>query len=415
MPNPIEAIPKVAIVSIGNELLLGKTINTNFSWLAEQLSQLGFAVAVNIVIADISTEIRSALEQTWTNYDIVIFTGGLGPTEDDISKAEIASFFGKELLFDDSIWAKVVAMFERRGLSVPLINRNQAIVPQGFIALNNELGTAPGLHYQAEQRYFFALPGMPMEMKHLFEVGVKPLICENFSLTPIYQKTIHTFGIGESALAEKLSSFVCPDNINLAWLPQTGRVDLRLYGHDRESVSNAVSQICALASEYIWGFDEETPFSLLHRMLIERNLSLSVAESCTGGMIQERIVGQADASVYFVGGVVSYANDIKNRILAVSNQTLVEHGAVSAECAMQMAEGVRKLMNSDLSLSVTGIAGPSGGSPDKPVGTVFFGISSESGTITHHVIFNGTRDSIRYKATEFAVIKLIDAINGRSL
>lgn len=407
-------MPSSAIISIGNELLLGRTLNTNMAWLAAELASLGVPAEYSVTVKDESEAIGEALKHCWERFDVVITTGGLGPTDDDISKRAIADFFGVELVFDAEVWARVQAMFAARKMPTPQVNRNQALVPKGFTALRNERGTAPGLYFSQGSKRFFAFAGVPLEMKHVFETGAKPLLVEAYGLREaISQKTLHTFGISESALAEKLAGIIIPSGVNLAWLPQTGRVDLRLYGADAVAIEKAAADIRPLIAEYVWGEDSDTPVSVLSELLRKQGLTLSCAESCTGGLVQAMLTELAGASDVLLGGIVAYANEVKREVLGVTKETLVKYGAVSEECAGEMARGIKSLTNSSTAISVTGVAGPEGGSSDKPVGTVCFGFSYLSQTQTRKQIFTGDRASIRYKAAEYALLTLARIIQGK--
>lgn len=405
-----------AVITIGNEILLGRTLNTNLAWLGRELASLGIPLAYSIAIPDDPIEIRKALENTWNCFDVVISTGGLGPTEDDMTKASIAEFFGKELRFDDDVWQHVEGLFSRRGMPTPEINRCQAMVPEDFIALRNDLGTAPGLYYKEQSKLFFALQGVPLEMKHIFTDRIKPIILQTLpNALPVYQSTLHTHGISESRLAELFGWDQLPPGVNLAWLPQTGRVDMRFYGSDANAIKQAICKALPVLKDYVWGYDDDSPASVLLDSLKQRNETISLAESCTGGWTQKLLTDVSGASQCYLGGVVSYANSMKKDILQVPGIILERMGAVSAECAAAMAKGIKRLTKSCNAISVTGIAGPEGGSKEKPVGTVFFGFETRESSWTKKQVFNGERDSIRLKAAEFALLELIKYLQGRMI
>lgn len=399
-----------AIISIGNEILLGKTLNTNLQFLASELAQLGLAVDYSVTIKDDPHEIRKALTECWARHDVVITTGGLGPTADDITKAAIADFFGQELVFQEEIWEHVKTRFSARGLAVPDINRNQALVPSGFTALRNDQGTAPGLCFRSGDKTFFALPGVPLEMEHLFSAHLRDILRQRYGARGIIQRNIHTHGISESALAEILAEFELPPGVNLAWLPQTGRVDLRLYGSQRDLIDQCLQTMTNKVKEHVWGFDADTPTDRLGDLMIGKGWTITCAESCTGGLLQKMLTDRPGSSAYFQGGVVSYSNRIKSEILGVPVDVLSRYGAVSAETAAEMATGLHRLMRGDVAVSVTGIAGPEGESPEKPVGLVYFGFVIPGKSWTCREVFQGTRVSIRHKAAEYAMITLIRQI-----
>lgn len=405
---------KICIINIGNELLLGRTINTNLSWLGDKLAEIGLPITRSVIIQDEPEEIQLTLKREWQQNDIVIMTGGLGPTDDDLTKKVIAEFFDKELEFRKEVWRDVQEIFFRRNLVVPEINRNQAMVPEGFIALKNTVGTAPGLYFSQDKKSLFALPGVPLEMKTLFERHITAILKDKYQRESIIVKQLHTWNISESALAEQLKDLKIPEGIKLAWLPQTGRVDLRIYGNDINLIEKLNAEIKVIAQEWIWGEDDDTPQAVLNELMISKKLTLAVAESCTGGLVQELITSVSGVSKYFNGGIVSYSNEVKINQLKVKSETIEKFGAVSVETAAEMALGVRTELKADIGISITGIAGPEGGSEEKPVGTVCFGISDKAQLITHKVVFNGTRDSIRFKAAEYILLFLINSSRSQA-
>ena len=397
-----------AVLTIGNEILLGSTLNTNLAWLAQELAAIGLPVDFSLTVKDEPEAISQALALAWEKCDVVITTGGLGPTEDDITKNAIASFFDAELMFDPAIWEEILKRFAFRKMKVPESNRSQAMVPKNFTALKNDRGTAPGLFFEDGSKSFFAFAGVPLEMRHLFENQAKPLLLKKYGNDKqIWQHTLHTFGISESALAELLADFPKPKGVELAWLPQSGRVDLRFYGPSKIEVTESAERCHKLGEESVWGENGDTPAQVLLEILKEKGWKLALAESCTGGWAQKMITDVPGASESFWGGVVSYANELKQALLGVNSATLIEHGAVSEKCAQEMAEGIKSLTKSQIGISVTGVAGPDGGTVDKPVGTVCFGFSDLQGTWSFTHAFNGDRESIRFKAAEYALLSLI--------
>ena len=402
------------IISIGNELLLGRTINSNLGFLGRELARLGIPVHRCIIVKDEASEIAEALAVAWKNAEVVITTGGLGPTRDDITRASLSAFFGKELYFDEKVWDYIQQMFASRQAQLPMSNKAQAMVPRDFEVLENKRGTAPGLHYAYSGRHFFALQGVPHEMQAIFSEQIRPILKSAYpDAREVLQRDIHTFGIGESALAEIIKEDDMPEGITLAWLPQSGRVDLRIYGTGQQELNAAEALIVQKAGKYIWGFDAEEPVQSLMNELKRQKLKLAIAESCTGGLVQKYITDVPGASEHFLGGVVSYHNDAKQHILGVDDSILTEHGAVSSNCARAMAEGVQKLFAADLAISITGIAGPTGGSSEKPVGTVFFGYRFPDKSFEEHRLLFGDRASIRHKAAETAILTLYKALRDR--
>ena len=403
-----------AVITIGNEILLGRTLNSNLAWLGQKLAALGFDLKEALIVEDDSEAIKSALKRSWQSYDLIITTGGLGPTEDDVSRSAIASFFGKDLVYVPQIWEELEARFAQRGAKPALINRNQAMVPQSFSILENELGTAPGFYFKQDSKLFFALQGVPLEMKHVFDIQVRPILQDEYpEAKGYYERTMHCFGIAESSLAELLHADDLPQGVNLAWLPQTGRVDLKILSDDPHTLAQAESVIEEKAGYYIWGKDQDSPASILTKMLREQNLRIAVAESCTAGLVQAYLAEIPGASEVFLGGVVSYANSIKEEVLGL--RQLSDYGAVSSETAIAMAQGVQKLCLSDVALAITGIAGPTGGTEQKPVGTVFFGFCIKDRIWHKKLLLFGDRNSIRHKAAEAAMLLLIKLLMGKEI
>jgi len=400
------------IISIGSELLLGRTINSNLGYLGQELSPLGAPVKRGYDISDDPFEIQKALKEAWQDADLVITTGGLGPTKDDLSRQAIADFFGKELLFCEATWDYIQKMFwKRRNMEIPESNKAQAMVPEGFEVLENTQGTAPALHYSEGGKHFFALQGVPREMKHSFETHIRPLIKREYpQAEALLQKDFNTFGIGESALAEIIHEEDLPSDVSLAWLPQTGRVDLRITTTNKESFQKAEEYIKSKARKYIWGENEESPAEALLNELRKRKLTLAAVESCTGGLLQKYITDVPGSSDVFKGGIVSYANEVKERLLFIPPVVLKKHGAVSLLTASCMLDGVKRLIPVSVAVSITGIAGPDGGSKEKPVGTVFMGFEIQGKVAVEKEVFRGNRVEIRHRAAEYTILKLLEFI-----
>lgn len=365
---------KTCLVCIGNELLSGKTVNTNLAYLGEELEKIGLPLSNSLVISDEENEIKTYLAKALEDNEVVITTGGLGPTSDDITKKSIAELLHKELVFHEEIWVNIVERFKRRGQIPAETNRTQAEVPEGFEILKNGLGTAPGLCYETEKGVLILLPGVPYEMKALFQNEVKPRLTHKFRRAAVISKTVHTIGVSESRLAEQVSYIEVPEWISLAFIPQPGRVSLRLTGIDYDRMEKIVGEYKKLLTDHIWGYDDDTLPSVIHRIFKEKGLTLSIAESCTGGLVLEKLIALPGASEFLKGGIVAYSNEAKVEQLGVKESTLLESGAVSVETAIEMAEGVARTFKTDVGISVTGVAGPDGGTAEKPVGTVCFGV-----------------------------------------
>lgn len=380
---------RAVIITIGDELLIGQVLNSNASWLGEQLNLIGIDVIRTAVVGDDLAGIRKELSDSLEDADIVITTGGLGPTHDDLTREALAETFGVALRFDEGVYDAIRERFSSRGRRMPESNRRQAMVPEGFTILPNAAGTAPGLwHVDERGRMLVVLPGVPHEMKALFTAQVQPLVLGRSDLRIIAHRTLRTAGIGESTLQEKIGELVdmLPPKVRLAFLPGTAGVRLRLtaFGETRDDVHQALEEseraLRERIARYIYSSSDESLEEVVGRMLLDHDLTIAVAESCTGGHVVHQITNVSGSSAYLVGGVVAYSNQVKMQMLGVDAHVLASNGAVSRQVAEQMADGVRRRLQTDIGVSTTGIAGPTGGSPDKPVGTVWIGYSDEEGT-----------------------------------
>lgn len=376
---------KAVIITVGDEILIGQIVNTNAAWIGEKLTGIGVSVIRMVSVADdieaIEAEARAALNSA----DIIIMTGGLGPTHDDITKEAVSGIFDAELFLDDFILEQVRKRFERRGLEMPISNRSQAMVPSGFEAIINSAGTAPALIRQRNDMMFVLLPGVPYEMKAFMESDILTRIEALEGGDEICQKTLLTAGIGESELQlllEGLDSMLDGQR-KLAYLPGLGGLRLRLTAHGqcgRKRLAELESFIRGRAGKWIYGEGQDTLESVVGGLLKERGLSIATAESCTGGYIAHKLTNIPGSSEYVFGGAISYSNESKTRLLGVNQKSIENFGAVSRQVACEMAEGVRTLHASSIGLSTSGIMGPGGGSADKPVGTLWIGIAMPGGT-----------------------------------
>ena len=392
---------EVSIINIGDELLLGQVVNTNASTMSKMLTGAGFDVANVTVVGDVREDIERSLDQAIPHSDIVLVTGGLGPTKDDITKKLICDYFHSELVESEVALENVKRIFASRGYELTPVNRAQALVPRCCEVLNNDLGTAPCMWIKHGNGILVSLPGVPFEMEWLMRNRVIPKLQEELHTDCIINKNILTQGIGESFLSDLIEPWELklPECIRLAYLPSAGLTKLRLTARGRhenadklrKAVDEAVEGLYKIAGQYIVGEDCETLDELVHKTLIERHLTLATAESCTGGNIARLLTAQAGASAYFRGGVVAYSNEVKESLLGVRHETLAKHGAVSEETAREMAEGVRKRLGSDLAIATTGIAGPDGGTPEKPVGTVWIAVADASHTEARLLQFGANR------------------------
>ena len=402
---------KSTIITIGDEILIGQILDTNSRYISQALNRLGVVVAERTSIGDSAEQIEATLTRALAATDIVIITGGLGPTKDDITKHTLARYFGSELVYHEAVGQFVEALLARRGIAFTELNRGQAMVPKCCTVLHNAHGTAPGMWFERDGKVVISLPGVPFEMEHLIEDSVLPMLRDRFELKAIVHRTMITSGIAESLLAEQIAQWEdnLPSVLHLAYLPAPNIVRLRLsaYEVDGSSVAKIIDEQFAklydIIPQAIVGFENATVEQLVHDRLIERGQTLSVAESCTGGNIAAKFTAMAGASAYFNAGVVSYSNQAKVDILGVNAEDIARYGAVSEAVAIQMAEGVRRVGRSDYGISTTGIAGPSGGSADKPVGTVWIGIATPNGSFAVLKNCGTDRGQIIQRATAYAV------------
>ncbi len=386
------------IITIGDELLIGQVIDTNSAWMAEQLNMAGIRVHQITSISDDHDHILRTLKEASKRAKLVLITGGLGPTKDDITKQALCDYFETSLVFSEDAYQNVVRLFGARGVSVSELNRLQAMVPASCKVIQNPNGTAPCMWFESEGCIYISMPGVPFEMKAIMEQEIVPRLLNNHNKIIIH-RTILTEGIGESSLAELIEPWedALPPFIKLAYLPQPGMVRLRLtaYGNDRDQLQGAVNQaekeLYPFASKYIFGFDDDTMESVVGRLLRAKNLTLATAESCTGGNIAQLITSIAGSSEYFKGSVVAYSNEIKEQFLDVPHQVLSDYGAVSEETVLAMANGIKERFQADYAISVSGIAGPGGGTVEKPVGTTWIAVATPTGASARKFMFGEHR------------------------
>lgn len=389
----------ISIVNIGDELLIGQVVNTNASTMSQMLIAAGMDVREVAVIADDREAITHTLSRLMAISDAVLLTGGLGPTKDDVTKKVLCDFFGGAMVESEVALNNVKRIFESRGYELTPVNRQQAWVPERCTVINNILGTAPGMWFERDGKVVVSLPGVPFEMENLMRTEVVPRLQAHFATGHILNKNILVQGIGESFLSDLIEEWELglPSYMRLAYLPQAGMVKLRITarGDDREEMSSAivreVKKLYLLAGQYIVGEDMETLPEAVAQIMLLNNLTLATAESCTGGTIASRLTALAGASRYFKGGVVAYSNEVKECALGVSHSILQEHGAVSEATVRAMSEGVRNRLGADYGIATSGVAGPSGGSADKPVGTVWIAVAGPKGTTTRLKHFGDDR------------------------
>ncbi|MCE7956173.1 MAG: competence/damage-inducible protein A [Bacteroidetes bacterium CHB6] len=408
------------LISIGDELLIGQVVNTNAPWISRQLNKAGFAVKQITVVGDLEDEIINALDLARKRADIILITGGLGPTKDDLTKQVLCKYFNTHLEFDTQAYNDIENIFRARGREVTPTNRAQAELPASCIPVYNKNGTAPGMWFHADGKVFVSMPGVPYEMEAMMTDFVIPKLMQEFKSTPVIHKTILTQGIGESYLSDMIADWEnnLPEYMKLAYLPAAGMVRLRLSGMgESKNMENEMiietGKLKKLIAPYIYGEEDETLAEIIGKLLRASGKTLATAESCTGGNIAHLITSVPGSSEYYIGSVVSYSNEIKKNELNVNADTLLRKGAVSEEVAIQMAEGVRKKYNVDFAISTTGIAGPDGGSEEKPVGTVWIAVADAEKTIAKKFLLGTNRMRVIQVASETALNQLRKLIIGQ--
>lgn len=404
---------KATIITIGDEILIGQIVDTNSVSIAKHLNRAGITVAEKISIGDTAEQIEQTLRRALDSTQVVIITGGLGPTKDDITKYTLARFFDSDFREDSEVAQHVRRMLEARGIVYNELNHSQALVPEKCKVLFNSHGTAPGMWFEDKSGgVVISLPGVPFEMEHLMEDEVMPRLKAHFALHANIHRTMITAGLPESMLAERIAVWEdkLPSYIKLAYLPAPNVVRLRLSAYNianeaevQQEIENLFAELNDIIPQHIVGFEDATMQALVHDILCQRQLTLATAESCTGGAIASRFTAMTGASAYFNGGVIAYANEVKCNILGVNNSDIEQQGAVSETVARQMAEGARKALQSDYAIATTGIAGPTGGSAEKPVGTVWMAVATPTHTITSLRNCGTDRGQIINRAAAYAI------------
>ena len=442
------------IINIGDELLIGQVVNTNASWMAEELNKRNIKVTSISVISDGADDIRTQLDRSLAEADVVLITGGLGPTKDDITKTVLCEYFGDTLVRHQPTYDNVKKFFDRRGLPFTEINQAQALVPSRCNVILNEVGTAPCMMFTipnaqatfeqpiskksdiAQEMMFdnsekstnsqfsilnsqlpkivISMPGVPFEMKWLMQNHILPLLEERLGSQAIVHKTILTFGIGESFLADKIAHWedALPAHIKLAYLPEAGKVRLRLsaYGANHAAleaeVAEQIIKLNAIISDNIYGYDDDTISSAIGKLLNAQGVMLATAESCTGGLIGNLITETSGSSAYYKGGIIAYSNELKEQLLGVKHATLEQYGAVSEETAVEMARGCLAATGADYAIATTGISGPTGVTEDKPLGLVYVAIASHDEVVCNRYVFTTTRQQHQQRTANQALFDL---------
>ncbi|MCY4262046.1 MAG: competence/damage-inducible protein A [Candidatus Dadabacteria bacterium] len=400
----------VEVITTGNELMSGLTRDTNFSWVAAELSSSGIGIRYHCTVADNLEDILASFATASTRARFVIVTGGLGPTEDDLSALAASKFLRTPLVFNPAVYQDISQKLKQRGREPNIHHQKQAMFPEKVTVIENPVGTAAGFSFLSGNSKFYFLPGVPREFRHMFREHVLPDISNTAERgTVLRVRVLRTFGLGESEVAEKLRG-LSTEGVNVGYRIRLPEVHLRLTasGDDSEALDSILDDVCAQAKEklgyFLFSRQDESLEKVTSSFLLEKDLTLSVAESCTGGLFSSRFTDIPGSSAYFLGGAVIYSNESKEKLLGVSADKLARFGAVSEQVVSEMAYCARELFGSDIGISISGIAGPGGGTPEKPVGTVWFGLSHESsGTLCEKRNFTGSRDEIKSFASSTAI------------
>lgn len=406
------------IITIGDEILIGQIVDTNSAWISEQLNLVGIDVYQITSIHDSKSHILNALKEASAHVKLVIMTGGLGPTKDDITKNVLCEYFDTQLIFHEPSFRKMTERFEKMGIEMNKLNRDQSLVPANCSVIPNAKGTVSAMWFEKSGVIYISMPGVPFEMETIMEEEVIPRLKKLKRDNFIVHKTILTQGIPESILAEKIENWenALPANIRLAYLPAPTGVRLRLTAHGNNEnelnrqIEEHIVELQKILKDSIFGYDNDTISTIIGKLLTERDARLAVAESCTGGNIAHLITLTPGASQWFKGSVTAYSNEIKKSVLGVRESTLAEHGAVSEETALEMAAGVQKVFGADYAIATTGIAGPDGGTPEKPVGTVWIGIAAPAEIFAQKFIFGNDREINIMRASQTALQLLRKAL-----
>ena len=388
------------IITIGDEILYGQITDTNTQWISAELDKIGIKTIRKSSVGDSEEAILEIFEEASKRANLVIVTGGLGPTKDDITKKTFCKYFNTELVINPQALADVTAFFNVRGRELSALNTGQGEIPANATFIQNTMGTAPGMWFEQDEVVYISMPGVPFEMKGMMTLTLLPKLQEHFKTPSIFHKVIRTVGIGESYLAEMIEIWedALPEHIKLAYLPSIGNVKLRLtgFGEDLKTLENQVEEqfqkILPTIQEYVYGFGNDELEEVVGRLLIKNNQTVSVAESCTGGYLGHQFTKVSGSSAYFIGGILAYDNAVKINQLGVKEETLNTYGAVSEKTVTEMSENVRKLMGTTYGLATSGIAGPNGGTSEKPVGTIWIAIATENQTITKQLTLGGSRE-----------------------
>ena len=402
------------LLTIGDEILYGQIVDTNSQWMSVELDKIGIKVIRKTTVGDVEQDMLTAFAEAESRADIILITGGLGPTSDDLTKPMLAKYFNCGLQINEEALTEVTDFFTSRGRELTEINRQQAALPTACEKITNAMGTAPGMWFNKGNKVFMSMPGVPHEMKKMMNEQVLPRLKQKYSLPVIHHKVIRTIGLGESFLAEKIADWekALPTHLKLAYLPSLGEVKLRLTGFGnslpqlQSETDEQVVKLKELVGQFIYGYGEEPIEVAIGKLLKEKKLNLSIAESCTGGYLSHLITSVPGSSDYFLGSIIPYDYQIKMRQLGVKPETLEKYGAVSEPTIIEMANIVRAKFNTDIGVATSGIAGPGGATPDKPVGTVWIAYSDKNHTVTKKLQLSKDR-LINIRLSSIAVLNLI--------
>ena len=410
---------KIEIITIGDEILIGQIVDTNSAWMATELNKFGFELAQITSVHDNEKHIVESLNLALNRADVVLFTGGIGPTKDDITKQTLCKYFNTKLVFNESVIRNIEDLFSTRpGFTINELTKAQAMVPENCTLIQNVVGTAPVTWFEKDGKVIVSMPGVPYEMKNVMSTEIIPRLQKHFKTPVLLHKTVQVYGYGESALALLIADWEneLPEYISLAYLPNSGIVKLRLSGMLDDvltlefAMNQQIDKLTQILGNAIVAFEDISIEKLIGNLLKSKGLMVATAESCTGGNIAHQFTLIPGSSDFFKGSVVAYSNDIKTNILHVSEEDLENYGAVSQAVVEQMAIGVRKLLKADVSIATSGIAGPTGGSPEKPVGTVWISVSSEDVTLSREFRFGSLREQNIIRSTQAALLMLKEII-----
>lgn len=411
---------KVEIITIGDEILIGQIVDTNSAWMSVELNKAGFEIVQITSVHDDAVHIVASLDLALERADVVLFTGGIGPTKDDITKQTLSRYFGMQLVFNDEVYKNIEQVLINRSRAVNELTRTQAFVPDGCTVIQNRVGTAPVTWFETKGKVIVSMPGVPNEMKHIMSTEVIPRLSQRYKTPTIIHKNVIVQGYPESALAMKIADWenALPADIHLAYLPNYGIIKLRLSGISDDplslefSINQQIAGLTEILADAIVAYDDTPVEEMIGNLLADKGMTLATAESCTGGFIAHKITSIPGSSQYFKGSVVAYSNEVKVNVLNVLPGDIDLYGAVSKQVVEQMAVSVRKLLKTDVAIATSGIAGPDGGTAEKPVGVVWISVSSPNGVVSREFKFGNVRLQNIERTAQTAMLMLKDVIEA---